>query len=140
MSVGTGDCGYGIRSVEITTDGGNSWDQAVLGEDLGRFAFRPWTFVMAARRGMNAVTVRATNSVGQSQSAVLIANPAGYHHNVMHTVAFEASLPIRPARESRRPPPAPQMTRRLPQAPQRLSQAPQMTRRFLPERWWLRGP
>jgi hypothetical protein len=104
------DGGYGIRSVELSTDGGESWDQAVLGDNLGRFAFRPWTFVMVATRGTNAVTVRATNSIGQSQAAVLIANPAGYHHNVMQTVTLEASLPIRPARKPRRSRNAPQRT------------------------------
>jgi hypothetical protein len=34
------------------------------------------------------VTVRATNSIGQGQAASLIANPAGYHHNLMQTVTL----------------------------------------------------
>jgi DMSO/TMAO reductase YedYZ molybdopterin-dependent catalytic subunit len=83
------DGGYGIRSVELSTDGGNSWDPARLGPDLGRYAFRTWSFPLIARRGRSRVTVRATNSIGQSQAASLIANPAGYHHNVMQTVTLE---------------------------------------------------
>jgi hypothetical protein len=104
------DGGYGIRSVEISSDSGASWDQAVLGEDLGRFAFRPWIFGLTAKPGKNEVLVRATNLLGQSQAAVLIANPAGYHHNVMQMVTLEASLPIRPAPKIRRSPQASQTT------------------------------
>jgi DMSO/TMAO reductase YedYZ molybdopterin-dependent catalytic subunit len=84
------DGGYGIRSVEVSTDGGNSWDPARLGEDLGRYAFRTWSFPLIARRGRSRVTVRATNTIGQSQATSLIANPAGYHHNLIQTVTLEA--------------------------------------------------
>jgi hypothetical protein len=31
---------------------------------------------------------RATNKIGQSQTAELIPNPAGYHHNIMHSIAL----------------------------------------------------
>ena len=34
---------------------------------------------------------RATNKIGQTQTAELIANPAGYHHNVMHAVTLVAA-------------------------------------------------
>src|SRR5947209_7883934 len=37
------DGGYGITAVEVSTDGGKSWTPAQLGEDLGRFAFRPFS-------------------------------------------------------------------------------------------------
>ncbi len=37
------DGGYGIRTVEASTDGGQSWALATLGDDLGRYAFRPWS-------------------------------------------------------------------------------------------------
>jgi hypothetical protein len=84
------DGGHGIRTVEISIDGGNTWVAAKLGEDLGRYAFRPWTHELTARPGKNAVTARATNAIGQSQTASLILNPAGYHHNVMQTVTLAA--------------------------------------------------
>jgi DMSO/TMAO reductase YedYZ molybdopterin-dependent catalytic subunit len=85
------DGGYGIRVVEISTDGGTVWAPAKLGEDLGRFAFRPWTFELSARPGKNTVTARATNAVGQTQTAALILNSAGYHHNVMQTLTLNAA-------------------------------------------------
>ncbi len=84
------DGGYGIRSVEISTDGGKSWSSATLGQDLGRFAFRPWTFDLSAKRGKNTVMVNATNKIGQSQTSELIFNPAGYHNNVMQNISLMA--------------------------------------------------
>jgi len=84
------DGGYGIRSVEISTNDGKTWEAATLGEDLGRYAFRPWSYIVRARRGMNTVIVRATNVIGQSQTASLILNPAGYHHNVVQSITLSA--------------------------------------------------
>jgi DMSO/TMAO reductase YedYZ molybdopterin-dependent catalytic subunit len=85
------DGGYGIKAVEVSTDGGNSWSGARLGEDLGRYAFRPWSFVLMARPGKNGVMVNASNKIGQSQIAELIFNPAGYHNNVMQNITLIAS-------------------------------------------------
>jgi DMSO/TMAO reductase YedYZ molybdopterin-dependent catalytic subunit len=83
------DGGYGIRSVEVSTDGGKTWMQATLGQDLGRFAFRPFSVALPAKRGKLTVTARASNAIGQTQTAALILNPAGYHHNVMHSVTLD---------------------------------------------------
>ena len=85
------DGGYGIRGIEASTDGGKTWSAATLGEDLGRYAFRPWSFPLAAKRGKNSVMVNATNTIGQTQTASLIFNPAGYHNNVMQSVTLNAS-------------------------------------------------
>ena len=83
------DGGYGIQSVEISTDGGKVWSAATLGEDIGRYAFRTFGFrVPPHARGKLTVMARAANKIGQSQTAELIANPAGYHHNVMHRVTL----------------------------------------------------
>lgn len=84
------DGGYGIRSVEVSTDGGKTWTRASLGQDLGRFAFRPWSIDIDAKKGKNTVMVSATNAIGQSQTAQLIFNPAGYHNNVMQNLTLMA--------------------------------------------------
>jgi DMSO/TMAO reductase YedYZ molybdopterin-dependent catalytic subunit len=85
------DGGYGIRTVEASTDGGQSWTAAMLGDDLGRYAFRPWSFVLPAKLGENTVMVNATNKIGQTQTAALLFNPAGYHNNVMQSVTLHAA-------------------------------------------------
>ncbi|WP_291614590.1 molybdopterin-dependent oxidoreductase [Bradyrhizobium sp.] len=84
------DGGYGIRAVEVSTDGGKTWAAATLGEDLGRFAFRPWSFNLSAKAGKNSVMVNATNRIGQAQTSELIFNPAGYHNNVMQNITLVA--------------------------------------------------
>ena len=72
----------------MSTDGGKSWKEATLGQDLGRYAFRPFSLAVPAQRGKLAVMARATNNIGQTQTAAIIPNPAGYHHNVMHSVTL----------------------------------------------------
>src|SRR5665213_334271 len=84
------DGGYGIRTVQVSSDGGKTWSTAALGEDLGRFALRPWSFEINAKKGANTVMVNATNKLGQSQVSDLIFNGAGYHNNVMQNITLTA--------------------------------------------------
>ena len=83
------DGGYGITTVEISTDDGQTWSRATLGPDAGRYSFRPWTFpVKTDRKGSLTLLARATNAIGQTQTSSLIQNPAGYHHNLMHRITI----------------------------------------------------
>jgi hypothetical protein len=84
------DGGYGVSTVHVSTDGGKTWSAATLGQDLGRFAFRPWSFNITAKKGKNTATVNAINKLGQSQTSELIFNPAGYHNNVMQSITLNA--------------------------------------------------
>jgi DMSO/TMAO reductase YedYZ molybdopterin-dependent catalytic subunit len=81
------DGGYGIRTVDVSTDGGKTWMAAALGEDLGRYAFRTWSFPLQGK-GTHQVMVRASNVIGQTQTAALIQNPAGYHHNLIQSITL----------------------------------------------------
>jgi DMSO/TMAO reductase YedYZ molybdopterin-dependent catalytic subunit len=86
------DGGYGIQRVEVSSDGGNTWRPATLGEDAGRFSFRQWHVQFTPPKAGNyALMAKATNRVGQTQTAELIHNPAGYHHNVMPRVMITAA-------------------------------------------------
>jgi DMSO/TMAO reductase YedYZ molybdopterin-dependent catalytic subunit len=84
------DGGYGIRTVQVSTDGGKSWSSAALGQDLGKYAFRPWSFELHAKKGANTVMVNATNRIGQAQVTELLFNGAGYHNNVMQSITLNA--------------------------------------------------
>jgi hypothetical protein len=82
------DGGYGIRAVEVSVDGGKTWVRAALGQDFGKFAFRAWSRRFVPKVGKQTIVARATNAIGQTQTADLIINPGGYHHNVMHAVTL----------------------------------------------------
>ena len=83
------DAGYGIRAVDVSTDGGRSWRPAELGDDLGRFSFRTWRYrVRPDRAGELVVSARAINGQGATQTSELIFNPAGYHNNVMQRITL----------------------------------------------------
>jgi DMSO/TMAO reductase YedYZ molybdopterin-dependent catalytic subunit len=84
------DGGYGIRTVEVSTDAGKTWSAAKLGEDLGKFAFRPWSFEFDAKSGKNTIMVNAINVIGQTQTSQLLFNGAGYHNNVMQSITLTA--------------------------------------------------
>jgi hypothetical protein len=86
------DGGYGINSVEVSSDGGKTWEAAAVGEDLGRFAFRTFSYKFSPKaRGKQTVMARATNKIGQGQTTELIPNPAGYHHNVIHKLTLNVA-------------------------------------------------
>ena len=81
------DGGAGIRTVEVSVDGGRQWRAARLGEDAGRFSWRQWTFPFSSREvGAHTLMVRATSRSGAAQSTALTPNPAGYHHNLIQAV------------------------------------------------------
>ena len=84
------DGGYGISAIEVSADGGKSWTEAALGEDPGKFAFRPWNYDFTPKaRGKLSLTARATNKIGQTQTQALIQNPAGYCNNAAQTVTLD---------------------------------------------------
>src|ERR1700736_2732671 len=63
------DGGYGISTVDLSTDAGKTCQQAKLGQDLGRFAFRTFEYSLRpVRKGRQIVMARATKKIGHSQS------------------------------------------------------------------------
>jgi DMSO/TMAO reductase YedYZ molybdopterin-dependent catalytic subunit len=77
------DRGHGIKRVEVSLDGGKSWKTATLGKDLGRFAFRGFSFQTGRiDAGEYMLSSRAINNAGETQVDKLKFNPAGYHNNV----------------------------------------------------------
>ena len=86
------DGGYGIRRVDISVDGGETWREAALGKDIGRFGFRSFRFPFTpARAGKYQVLAKASNGVGQTQAEKLIFNPAGYHNNVIRPLTVDVA-------------------------------------------------
>lgn len=86
------DGGSGIGGVEVSQDGGRTWQEAALGNDLGRFAWREFRWRLdTSTVGMIDVAVRARSRDGTSQPNKLIPNPSGYHHNLIQTLKLEVA-------------------------------------------------
>ena len=84
------DNGAGIAKVEVSQDGGRSWQAATLDRDLGRFAWRGFKWRLdTSRAGPLAISVRAASRNGAKQAEKLTPNPAGYHHNIIQTLQLE---------------------------------------------------
>jgi sulfite dehydrogenase len=81
------DGGSGIKAVDISEDGGQTWKSAVLGQDLGKYSFREWRFGMTpSRKGKLQLMVRATAQSGEMQPLDATWNPAGYARNVIESI------------------------------------------------------
>ena len=80
------DSGAGLRTVDVSIDGGQSWQAAKLGRDLGRYSFREWSLpVRFNQRGSAVLQVRASNKQGEVQPAIASWNPGGYRRNVIES-------------------------------------------------------
>lgn len=86
------DGGYGITAVDVSADGGRTWQRAKLGEDHGKYSFREWTLPFKpAKRGPVELKVRAFNRIGQTQPMEALWNPSGYMRNVVETTRVTAA-------------------------------------------------
>jgi len=81
-----------IAKVEISTDGGTSWNPATLGHDQSHYAWRLWSFNWkAAKSGDYAILSRATDSQGRTQPSTPVWNPSGYLYNAIDQVKVHVS-------------------------------------------------
>ncbi len=86
------DGGAGIAAVEVSTDDRRSWRPAVLGTDLGRYAWREFRLPLdTSRPGALAIAVRARSRNGAVQPDALTFNPSGYHDNIVQAVSVEVA-------------------------------------------------
>ena len=80
------DGGYGIRQVAVSVDGGKTWQDTRLGQDLGRYSFREWTTRFTPRQaGLLDIMVRATSGSEEVQPMQSSWNPSGYQRNAVET-------------------------------------------------------
>ncbi|MBS0321021.1 MAG: molybdopterin-dependent oxidoreductase [Proteobacteria bacterium] len=85
------DSGIGVNEVAWSADGGATWREAKLGEDLGRYSFRPFTFGFVPAAGDLDIRVRAWNRAGESQALDALWQPGGYMRNVVESVKVRAA-------------------------------------------------
>ena len=79
--------GYGVRDVTVSVNGGQTWHEAVLGQDLGQYSWRQWSYSWKPETpGKYVVMARATDRIGGSQPFESLWNPSGYMWNKIETV------------------------------------------------------
>jgi DMSO/TMAO reductase YedYZ molybdopterin-dependent catalytic subunit len=80
-----------IVRVEVSTDGGASWNPASLGHDQARYAWRLWTYEWTVKGGDYNILARATDSQGRAQPSTPIWNPGGYLYNGIDQVKIHVA-------------------------------------------------
>jgi DMSO/TMAO reductase YedYZ molybdopterin-dependent catalytic subunit len=81
-----GDCG--VSRVELSADGGKSWQRTTLGTDEGAYSFRQWSLtVTAPQSGTLALAVRCTNTKAEAQPPDANWNGGGVMRNVIESVS-----------------------------------------------------
>jgi hypothetical protein len=81
----------GVKSVDISLDGGTTWRPTTLGNDEGKYSFRQWQTELMPQAGPVSVMVRCTNSDGLAQPKTMNWNPSGFMHNAIETLTMTAA-------------------------------------------------
>jgi DMSO/TMAO reductase YedYZ molybdopterin-dependent catalytic subunit len=83
--------GWGaIERVEVSSDGGATWADAVVGEAASSYAWAPWTFSWdAAEPGAFELCCRATDAAGNTQPLEQPWNLHGFSNNMVQRVPIE---------------------------------------------------
>ncbi|GAA4929632.1 sulfite dehydrogenase (cytochrome) subunit SorA apoprotein [Actinomycetospora succinea] len=84
-----------VVRVDVSADGGRTWHQAELDDQLGAWAWRFWRTTLELRPGEHEIVARAWDSTAalQPEHAASLWNPKGYINNAWPTVSVTAEHP-----------------------------------------------
>jgi sulfite dehydrogenase len=86
------DSGSGVARVEVSSDGGGTWQDARLDGDLGPYSWRRWrSSWVPSQKGPATVTARATSVRGEVQGARSRWNRSGYMKNDCELIDVEVA-------------------------------------------------
>lgn len=79
-----------VTRVEVSADGGATWDDAQLDSTPSIYAAAPWTFVwIPTDPGRHVLLARATDGAGHVQPRYPVWNELGYGNNAVHRVEVD---------------------------------------------------
>jgi hypothetical protein len=81
----------GIAKVEVSTDGGKSWQAAKLEGDAGAGRWQVFRLPFDAKPGALTAVARATDLAGNAQPEKAVWNPSGYFWNGWHSVSAQVT-------------------------------------------------
>jgi len=82
----------GVARVSYSIDRGQSWREAQLGKDEGRYGFRRWqTQLTLSSPEKYSLLTRCTNANGVAQPDTPNWNPAGFMRNVVESIDIVAT-------------------------------------------------
>jgi sulfite oxidase len=84
-----------VARVDVSLDGGATWSQADLLEDLGPWAWRHWRITVTLAPGQHEIIVRAWDSSAatQPEDEAALWNPKGYVNNARPRIQVRAVAP-----------------------------------------------
>lgn len=83
----------GVKSVEVSTDGGKTWNAArLVGPDLGPYAWRNFVLSAELKPGQVVLASRATDANGAQQPEIMEPNERGYAHNGWRSHAVTVTI------------------------------------------------
>ena len=81
-----------LARVEVSTDGGGSWQDATLSDGTGRYAWRQWHAAVSPRAsGQLVLVARAVTNAGTTQPLDEVRNERGYENNAARPVLVEVA-------------------------------------------------
>jgi len=81
----------GVAKVELSSDGGKSWQPTRLGDDYGKYSFRQWQADVALpQKGGHSLMIRCANLDNVVQPDVPNWNGSGFMRNVVETLQVTA--------------------------------------------------
>jgi sulfite oxidase len=82
-----------VARVDVSLDGGATWSQAELLDDLGRWAWRQWRITVDLAPGEHEIVVRAWDSSAatQPEDEAALWNPNGYANNARPRIRVRVS-------------------------------------------------
>jgi DMSO/TMAO reductase YedYZ molybdopterin-dependent catalytic subunit len=84
--------GHGpIERVEVSTDGGSTFDAAVLEPPLGANAWRGWQYTWDVTPGEHVLSSRATDAAGNTQPLDPPWNLKGYANNAVERISVQVA-------------------------------------------------